>query len=457
LNKIFLLIAIVVSLLIKSSTSLSGYESISICLFIFFLLAFVNDIGKKLVILDVLILSALLICLLMPIVGYHFFNHNNRLARTWNFYMKVPSDEYYSYMLPALIAMIIGIKLPLFFKKQTFKFQEQYMINVKAYLANSKWQGLIMVTIGLIASVLNNYVPASLSIVFFMLRYLMFVGVFYCLYSSFPNKKLVLSIVFILLIVRSISGGMFGELVFMSVLSIILMLLGSKMKFITKLSLLVLGVFCLVVLQAVKPVLRSKTWAGKSGDNSKLAIFVEIVNDKVSNPSQILDNPVSLFALYYRFNQGQIVSRVISSVPSRFPYANGETIFLSLAATIVPRIFWTDKPGAGGVYNFERFLGVKLKGYSVGLSPFGEAYGNFGRVGGIVFMFFFGLLFNFFFNWLLSLAVKTPSLILWFPYLFFYAIQVESDVVTMVNSLTKFLLITYLCYRYFPAIFRQKI
>lgn len=429
----------------------------SISLFVYFLLLFVNNIGKKLVILDVVILSSLLICLIMPIVGYHFFNFNNKLARTWAFYMKVPSDDYYGYMFPALIAMIIGIKIPVFFKEKTFKIQEQYMINAKTYLANTKWQGLIMVGIGLGASLLQNYVPDALSIVFFILRYLMFVGVFYCLYSRFPNKKIVLIIVFSVLIIRSVSAGMFGDLVFITVLSIILMLLGNKMKFITKFMFLILAIFSIVVLQSVKPVLRSKIWNGKSGDNSKIAIFVDILNDKISNPSKLLDNQASLFSLYFRFNQGQIVSRVLNSVPSRYPYANGESIFLSLAATVVPRVLWANKPGAGGVYNFERFLGIKLKGYSIGLSPFGEAYGNFGKVGGIIFMFFFGLLYNFFFNWLLKLAIKIPSLILWFPFLFFYAVQIESDVVTMLNSLTKFLLITFLFYRYFPVIFKQKI
>jgi hypothetical protein len=429
----------------------------SIGLFIFFLLLFVNNIGKELVILDVVILSALLICLIMPIVGYHFFNFNNKLARTWAFYMKVPSEDYYGYMFPALIAMIIGMKIPVFFKEKTFKIQEQYMINAKTYLANTKWQGLIMVGIGLGASLLQNYVPDALSIVFFILRYLMFVGVFYCLYSQFPNKKIVLIIVFSVLIIRSVSAGMFGDLVFMTVLSIILMLLGNNMKFMTKFMFLILTIFSIVVLQSVKPVLRSKIWNGKSGDNSKIAIFVDILNDKISNPSKLLDNQASLFSLYFRFNQGQIVSRVLNSVPSRYPYANGESIFLSLAATVVPRVLWANKPGAGGVYNFERFLGIKLKGYSIGLSPFGEAYGNFGKLGGCIFMFFFGLLYNFFFNWLLKLAVKLPSLILWFPFLFFYAVQIESDVVTMLNSLTKFLLITYLFYRYFPVIFKQKI
>jgi len=452
-----LFIAVVISSLIYSNSVLTLFESMSISLFVYFLLLFVNNIGKKLVILDVVILSSLLICLIMPIVGYHFFNFNNKLARTWAFYMKVPSDDYYGYMFPALIAMIIGIKIPVFFKEKTFKIQEQYMINAKTYLANTKWQGLIMVGIGLGASLLQNYVPDALSIVFFILRYLMFVGVFYCLYSRFPNKKIVLIIVFSVLIIRSVSVGMFGDLVFITVLSIVLMLLGNKMKFITKFMFLILAIFSIVVLQSVKPVLRSKIWNGKSGDNSKIAIFVDILNDKISNPSKLLDNQASLFSLYFRFNQGQIVSRVLNSVPSRYPYANGESIFLSLAATVVPRVLWANKPGAGGVYNFERFLGIKLKGYSIGLSPFGEAYGNFGKVGGIIFMFFFGLLYNFFFNWLLKLAIKIPSLILWFPFLFFYAVQIESDVVTMLNSLTKFLLITFLFYRYFPVIFKQKI
>jgi hypothetical protein len=239
----------------------------------------------------------------------------------------------------------------------------------------------------------------------------------------------------------------------MGALTFILIMLGTKMRFIRKFTFFFIGIFLILVLQAVKPAFRQQTWAGKNQDN-KISIFANIFREKMTDPSSLFLNDKGLFAFYVRFNQGQLISNVLRSVPSRFPYAGGETIVTSLAASLVPRVLWPDKPEAGGAYNFKRFLGVNLKGYSANISPFGEAWGNFGLTGGIIFMFFFGLLFNFLFQWLLKIAVYQPSVILWFPYLFFYSVNMENDVMTMLNSFTKAAILMYFLYKIFPTVFK---
>ncbi|MEJ7737959.1 MAG: hypothetical protein WKF97_11070 [Chitinophagaceae bacterium] len=451
-----LIIGIASYFVASNFTNLTMYENLSVSFFVFILVSFIDNLGKKLVVLDIPILIAIITCLLLPIAGYHYFNQSNLLARSWFYFMRVPSEEYYSFMFPATVAMAIGLKLPIFFRTQTYQHHEQYLINAKTYLSNTKWQGLILVAIGLISSVLQNFAPGALAHIFFLMKYLMFVGVFYCLYSNFPNKRIILFLVFGLMVGRSISSGMFGELVFMGTMSIILIVLGIKMHFLSKATIIILGLFSLLILQAVKPAFRKETWSGKN-DGNKLSILTDMMSQKIMDPSLLLENETALFGLYGRFNQGMIVSRVLKAVPSRFPYANGETIFLSVASSVVPRILWPTKPESGGKANFERFLGVRLKKVSYGLSPFGEAYGNFGKTGGIIFMLFFGLLFNFFSFLLLKLAVRWPSLILWFPYLFFYATSIETDVVTMLNSFTKAAIFTFIMYKFFPKVFKLKL
>lgn len=441
---------------LDSFTSLTVYESLSCCLMIYFFASFINDLGSKLVILNLLILITIFICLCMPIAGYHHFTNSNIFSSLWGNYMRVSSDEYYSYMFPASVLMIIGLKLPIFFRKKTFPDHEVYMIRVKAYLANSKWQGLVMVIIGVLSSFVEDYVPGALAYVFFLLRYLMFVGAFYCLYSNMPNKPVILVAVFSVLVLRSIYDGMFGELMYMGVMTIILVVLGKRTRFLTKLTIILAGVFIVLLIQSIKPTYRGEIWRGKA-EGAEVSLFTSLLTEKVADPWSLINNERTLFGFYGRFNQGQIISRVLQAVPARFPYAEGETLYLALASSVVPRFLWPDKPEAGGVYNFKRFLGVTLRGYSIGLSPFGEAWGNFGRTGGIIFMFFFGLMFNFFFHWLLSIARTVPSLILWFPFLFFYAVQIESDVVTMVNSFTKAAIFCYIMYRIFPSVFKLRI
>lgn len=455
MNLRFLLPAIFISLVIGLETTLAFPECVSVGMFSYFILKFLDDFSKKLVILDVVVLTAIFLCLIMPIAGYHHFDSTNRLARNWTYHMRVPIEEYYGYMIPATLALIVGLKVNIFFRKTTYPIHQQYMINMKKYLSDMKWQGLWLVAAGILASFLQPYVPSALGFLFFLLRYLMFVGVFFVVYSNFPNKRIVLFFVFALLIYRSISGGMFGELVFMSVMAVILAALGFQFRYVSKLGIFLLGIFGIILIQGIKPAFRSQTWSGRNQD-SKVSIFFNVLGEKISDPGSIFAKEKLLFASYVRFNEGQIISRVMYNVPNRFPYADGE-LFLSLAGSIVPRVIWPDKPEAGGAANFERFIGIKLKGYSIGLSPFGEAYGNFGRVGAIVFMLFFGLMFNFFFHWLLKICLSRPSLILWFPFLFFYAVQIESDVVTMLNSFTKGAIFAYLIYKLFDKVLKIKL
>ena len=80
------------------------------------------------------------------------------------------------------------------------------------------------------------------------------------------------------------------------------------------------------------------------------------------------------------------------------------------------------------------------------IGPFGEAYGNFSVTGGILFMLFYGLFFNFAIYILLRIAQSRPTIILWFPIIFLNAIQVETDILMTVNSVIKNCLFVALIY-----------
>lgn len=441
----------------RLQTTFTDYESLSVGLFVYSIISFLDDLGKKLVILDIIILSAIFSYLVMPIAGFHYFDRDNSLAVLWRRFMWVSSETYFDFLFPATVALILGLKLPLFFRGKVHKDHIDYMRSVKVYVGKMKWEGLILVVIGILASVFQRSVSSSFGHIFFLMSYLLFIGVFYCLYSDFPMKKLVLWAAFGVLMARSVINGMFGELIFMAIMAMILLALGKKIGLFVKLSAFVAGVIIILVIQVVKPEYREKVWSSNENQGSEISVFTDLISEKFVNPSALFKNEAVWFNFYSRFNQGLFVGLVQRSVPARFPYANGETINESIAGAIVPRLLWPDKQTSGGAVNFKRFLGLDLRGYSVGISPFGEAWGNYGRTGGIVFMFFFGLMFNFIFSWILKIAVDTPSLILWLPLMFFYAVKIESDVFSMVNSLFKACMFTYIMYKVYPLFFRGRL
>ena len=179
-----------------------------------------------------------------------------------------------------------------------------------------------------------------------------------------------------------------------------------------------------------------------------------MISDKVTNPSSLFDAD-QFFFIGVRFNQGWLVAKTIEYVPNKFPYGNGETIWQSVLASFVPRFLWPDKPEAGGKDNLKRFWGYDLVGYSMNIGPSGEAYANFGIVGGSVYMFFYGLFFNLLLVIVLKQAEKRPTVILWLPFLFIYAISVETDLLTTMNSLVKASFFTFIMFRFFKTIFKE--
>lgn len=449
-----LIFSILLYFLCDGQDTLPPWENISICLFVYFLLDFLAGLGKRIVILDLSMIIAALTCLVMPVIFYHIYTATNPLARLWGKYMPLPEDEYFSFAVPSVIAMAIGYRVSVV-KLRYSKNPKQYLDNVKQYLADKPKLGLILVYVGVGAGVVGIFMPAALKEVFFLAAHLTFVGVFYVIYSPNKKKRNIIIFALALMLGQTIATGMFGEMVNMLACSVVLILLGKKISFPLKLGVAVAGVFFLLVLQSVKVDYRERIWNGTGGADP--AYFAQLITEKTTNPSELLGNPNKLFFVAVRANQGWLIARTINHVPSDYPFANGETIWQSVAAAFVPRLLWPDKPEAGGKANLKRFWGINISGFSMNIGPIGEAYANFGTTGGVIYMFFYGLFFSVMMSVILKRAEKRPSLVLWIPFLFFYAIGVETDLLTTMGSLIKGVIFTYIVFWIFRTRFNIKL
>src|SRR5579862_1534221 len=227
---------------------LSVWESIGIGISLYFSIAFLDDLGKRIVIMDLAIMMGLLTCVVVPIIFYHSYTKENYLARLWVKYMPVSSNDYFSFVVPAMVAMIIGLRVPLG-KLQINKTPEIYLKNVKNYLATRPRLGLILIGVGVTASLLDFLSPASLVQVFYLIAHLTYVGVFYVIYSPSKQKGFIVPFVISLMLGQSIITGMFGDLINMLACSVVLILLGRKLSFRKKLVIAVGGFFFILVIQ----------------------------------------------------------------------------------------------------------------------------------------------------------------------------------------------------------------
>lgn len=446
--------SVILYLILTINGGYTSWEQLSIVLFVYYFLAFLYDLGKKVVIMDFTILMALMTCLIMPVIFYHVYTRENMLARIWAKYMPIASDDYFSFAVPASIALIIGIKLPLR-KSKLNENPKIYLDNVRTYLDKNPKLGLYLCGVGLGAGLLDFLAPGGLKEIFFLMAHLIFVGVFYVIYSPSKYKKYFVPGGILIMLGEAVATGMFGQLIFIMACSVVLIMLGTKIPFYKKLLCALAGLFLIMVLQSIKGDYRKKTWVGEE-NKGDAAYFTELIANRITSPSTMLD-PGQMFVLSVRLNQGWLVAQTMKMVPNKHEFGNGEPLLEAVAASVVPRFLWPDKPEAGGKANLKRFWGFDLIGWSTNIGTMGEAYANFDRVGGIIYMFAYGLFFNLALTLLLKNSDKRPTLILWIPYLFFAAITVETDLLTTMGSLVKGVIFTWITFKAFNYFFHMKL
>ena len=441
--------------------NLTTYEALSVFLSSAYILYFMDNLGKKIQIIEIIGVGACLLWLVMPIFAYHYFNEGNYLAKLWLIYMYVPSDTYYEVVFWGTVAMLAGLHFP--FKKLKILTAREYTERLKLNDQNYGKISKILLLIGVLSLVLMPIVPAALGQVFEISGNFIFVAAFYAYYSHGLNKFWLMAVVIAMIISISIYGGMFGKLVFISILAtmIVLVVRERKISMFRKITISIVGIFLIIILQSVKHEYRKNTWGGYAGytgySGSKTALFFDLIGEKLKDPFAVFEDEGQLFALLARFNQGWLVSKVINYIPNHQPYVGSEPLTAAIVGGFVPRFLWQDKPVSGGRENMMRYAGVKLTKTSMNVAPVGEAYGSFGLPGAWIFMFFFGLFFRWSFLKILVVAKQYPTLILWVPSIYVMVVRVESDVLTGFNAFTKSVLMVWIMYKVFLLLFKIRL
>jgi len=450
-DKISVFIFLLLGFLLPSISTLSYLEGFSVAFFLFYFINFIKNFGRSVwLVLDLIVLLACITWLITPLFFYHYYNQDNDLANLWVKTMQVDSNTYYSFVFPATMALSLGLHWPLI-KKVQFNYSLA-ALRANGYFNRPNKVAYQLIGMSLLATFLRPLIPGDLSYILYLFEKLLLLGLLYLFFSGNKPKKYILLIGIGILVYSSIRSGMFGELVYMLAIASIILSLGLKYEFKKKLFIVIVGILLIVLLQSVKNEYRKVAW----NTGADISYFGTLIIDRISNPLKILDDE-GLFQIAVRFNQGWLISSTMSNVPNIVPFANGETIWQSLAAIAVPRFLWPNKPISGGKANIDRFLGIKDISYSMNIGPIGEAYANFGIFGGIIFMFFYGLFFLSVFNYMIKLTFSHPTIIFWIPLLFFYAIGVESDMLTTINSLVKTAFFVLILWKLYPIVFRQEL
>src|SRR5262249_34481739 len=131
-----------------------------------------------------------------------------------------------------------------------------------------------------------------------------------------------------------------------------------------------------------------------------------------------------------------IISAVMAYTPDGEPFADGQTVIDAARDSLLPR-FVSDKREVEVSDNFRRFTGLSVSGNtSFGISIVGEAWANFGQLG-MVLLLFWGLAFGGVTRLIAQRSLHQPTLPLWMPMIFLYAVKAETELAVTLNYMLK--------------------
>ena len=391
------------------------------------IIKFIQDLGQRIEIRDLIAFMALLQWIVGPVLAYNVLPYDEL------YYMAVDEATYMHYVVPACIAMLIGLYFP---------FSDERIINkddidvVREFLEPRKYLGFLLAGIGLVAGFASKFLPKSLSFMLFLLSGLQFVGVYIILLTRSKIKWPAFAFVMGSVIYQAVLMGMFGELVLWMLYSLVIVSFVIKIPMWGKLSVISVGFLLILLLQSTKQEYRMATWYSEK-TKSNAEIYKDVISSRIENPSMLFETEM-LQNMGARLNQGWIIARILNHMPENYPFVKGETVRMALEASLLPRFLAPNKVMAGGRFNFERFTGTELpETTSMDISLVGEGYANYGTAGGIIFLFFIGVFYNVVITQIIAISKKYPTLLLWLPLLFFQVIKAETDLATVLNHFTK--------------------
>ena len=153
-----------------------------------------------------------------------------------------------------------------------------------------------------------------------------------------------------------------------------------------------------VLFNPIKAQYRSLIWFNGENQNDhlikKAQVYVDLAINHHTGKAPIVTDEEAATSNVSRIAHIALLSKVIEDTPEIVPYWNGKT-YLSLFTKFIPRIVWKNKPieNVGNDFGHRyHFISIFNTHTSVNLPWLVELYANFGVLGVLIGMPFFGVL-----------------------------------------------------------------
>lgn len=346
--------------------------------------------------------------------------------------MPVSASAYWKVIIPGLSALILGLNIPLpvLNRKRLTNWD-----SLRKELECSKSKVLIITFIGVIACFLALYLSTAFKLpIHYLVSLLWISSLAGIIIQGWLGWSLFL-ICFGFMSFQALNSTLIGDIFYWGVLAFLVW--ASIVKWGLWKIILALGFFLIVILFIVSFKYEYRSIASREDSSMKrVAAFFEVGTKKLSSWQAFSNNP-GWRKVYFRLNQGYLTAESIAYVPSKRPFAKGETVKTAIKGAFIPRFLWPDKPKAGGRYMLEQFSSRRLStGVSMNIGVIGEAYVNYGKYAW-VFLLILGLAIKLLFHIWLQFSSYFPLAYCAIPFIFNPILLIETDCLTLFNHLVK--------------------
>ena len=344
--------------------------------------------------------------------------------------MPISAGYYFGYALPLLSVICLA---GLGWRHSQSTADASLLEQVVAQLKNQPYLPFLLLVLGILSQITMPWLPPTLRQVGHFGSMLFYVGSVHLLF--WPGPAGLKAGIFVglaaYLVYLTLSSTFFGDLLFWPLWLVLYAQLYYRWSLRTLLLAGLLALVPVLFLLSFKYTYRAQVWDGKKHS------FVHKL-DAFQKAAQSQTQETLLSAgwqkVLIRLNQGDHLAQVYAWVPRHEPFARGETLLTAVTASLVPRLFWPNKPGAGGEKIWYRFTGNKLLVSSMNIGIGGEAYANFGPWLALLLVFGYVSGLRWVYLSLRQLAIKWyPALWLWMPLIFGGLIDQENDFITQLN------------------------
>ena len=273
----------------------------------------------------------------------------------YQFYvMRIPEEEYFSYVIPAVLMFIAGLHL----NAGSLKGEQVDEKGITYFVQKNPRLPYFFIGIGFVSSIVANFFSSELAFVFYLFGGFKFIGLFLLVLGSKNLKPLPTAIVIGSIVSSSLGSGMFHDLLTWIVFTA--SVYGIKYKFGPNIKIAGATAFIVLValIQLMKGVYREAL--GGNAEKGGLETFAKLAQDQ-NESNEGLFSFNKLAENNVRINQGFIITNIMLTVPNRVPFQNGAQMFQVFEAAILPRFIASNKLKAGDRSTFVKYSGIALR------------------------------------------------------------------------------------------------